>query len=254
MTWQCEVTPFSDSEVGVTQSSNTLTIIGGADEYTITASAGANGSIDPEGDVVVTAGDDQIFTITPDSGYEVADVLVDGVSVGAVTSYTFTNVQANHTIEASFLLAGPSLCAPVTIMPLGNSITDEYNVDGSYRKDLYDLLEAAGYTPDIVDPTAIPRFDFVGSQDDGELADPDHEGHSGWDADEIRDNIYGWLDANPAEIVLLHIGTNDMSTQPECRMMLRLKSARFWTILIHTRCRCLGHSRPYSQPREPYHK
>ena len=109
-------------------------------------------------------------------------------------------------------MAGPSPCAPVTIMPLGDSITDEYNVDGSYRKDLYDLLEAAGYTPDIVDPTAIPRFDFVGSQDDGALADPDHEGHSGWDADEIRDNIYSWLVAKPAEIVLLHIGTNDMST------------------------------------------
>ncbi len=92
-TWQCEVTPFSDSEMGVTQSSNILTIIGGADEYTITASAGANGSIDPEGDVVVTAGDDQSFTITADSGYQVADVLVDGASVGAVTSHTFNNVR-----------------------------------------------------------------------------------------------------------------------------------------------------------------
>ena len=54
------------------------------------------------GDVVVTAGDDQSFTITPDGGYQVADVVVDGASVGAVASYTFTNVQANHTIEASF--------------------------------------------------------------------------------------------------------------------------------------------------------
>ena len=102
-------------------------------------------------------------------------------------------------------------CEPVRIMPLGDSITDEYNVDGSYRKDLYDLLEAAGYTPDIVDPTAIPRFDFVGGEDDGALADPDHEGHSGFDAHEIRDNIYAWLVAKPAEIVLLHIGTNDIN-------------------------------------------
>ena len=49
-------------------------------------------------------GADQTFTITPDASYHVADVLVDGVSVGAVTSYTFTNVTADHTIEASFAI------------------------------------------------------------------------------------------------------------------------------------------------------
>ncbi len=53
---------------------------------------------------MVIAGADQSFTITPDSGYQVADVLVDGASVGAVTSYTFNNVMANHTIAASFAM------------------------------------------------------------------------------------------------------------------------------------------------------
>jgi uncharacterized repeat protein (TIGR02543 family) len=71
-------------------------------KHTITANAGANGSIDPSGTVIVAAGNDQTFTITPDTGYHVADVLVDGVSVGAVTSYTFEDVEDDHTIEASF--------------------------------------------------------------------------------------------------------------------------------------------------------
>ncbi len=73
-----------------------------ATNYTITATAGANGGISPSGAVSVSAGNNQGFTITPNSGYQVANVLVDSVSVGTVTSYTFTNVQANHTISASF--------------------------------------------------------------------------------------------------------------------------------------------------------
>jgi hypothetical protein len=70
--------------------------------YTITASAGANGSISPSGAVSVNSGASKTFTITPNSGYSVASVLVDGTSVGAVTTYTFTNVTAAHTISASF--------------------------------------------------------------------------------------------------------------------------------------------------------
>jgi hypothetical protein len=68
----------------------------------ITASAGANGIITPSGDVVVNEGANQAFAITPDSGYQIADVLVDGVSQGTVSTYTFTNVTAAHTISASF--------------------------------------------------------------------------------------------------------------------------------------------------------
>ncbi len=70
--------------------------------WTITASAGANGSIAPSGAVSVNPGASQAFTITPDANYHVADVLVDGASVGAVTGYTFNAVSANHTIAASF--------------------------------------------------------------------------------------------------------------------------------------------------------
>ena len=70
--------------------------------FTITATAGAGGSIEPSGDVVVNSGASQAFTITPGTGYEIADVLVDSVSVGAVESYLFENVTADHTIDASF--------------------------------------------------------------------------------------------------------------------------------------------------------
>ena len=70
--------------------------------YTIKASSGANGTISPEGSVTVTAGADKTFTITADTGYHISDVKVDGVSVGTVSSYTFKNVQANHTIHATF--------------------------------------------------------------------------------------------------------------------------------------------------------
>jgi len=72
--------------------------------YTITAAAGAGGSIDPAGNVNVTHGSNQSFTITPDTGYDIEDVKVDGVSVGAVSSYTFNKVTANHTISVTFKL------------------------------------------------------------------------------------------------------------------------------------------------------
>ena len=71
--------------------------------HTIKATAGANGSISPSGWASVREGWDQTFTITPDKGYAVAKVLVDGKSVGAVTSYTFKNVTKDHTIEAVFM-------------------------------------------------------------------------------------------------------------------------------------------------------
>ncbi len=70
--------------------------------HTITASAGANGSISPSGSVVVNDGTNKTFTITANSGYHITDVLVDSASVGAVGNYMFTNVIANHTISATF--------------------------------------------------------------------------------------------------------------------------------------------------------
>ena len=71
--------------------------------YTIKATAGAGGSISPSGNVSVREGGDQTFTITPDKGYAVANVKIDGKSISAVKSYTFENVSSPHTIEAIFV-------------------------------------------------------------------------------------------------------------------------------------------------------
>src|SRR5258705_9054473 len=67
--------------------------------------------IAPSGAVTVACGSDQSFTITPAACYHIADVLVDGVSVGAVASYTFTNVTADHTIDASFAITNYTITA-----------------------------------------------------------------------------------------------------------------------------------------------
>ena len=71
--------------------------------YTIEATAGAGGSISPSGNISVREGADQTFTITPDKGYAVANVKIDGESIGAVKSYTFENVSKAHTIEVIFV-------------------------------------------------------------------------------------------------------------------------------------------------------
>ena len=78
------------------------------DTFEITASAGANGSVSPAGITTVNYGDDLTVTVTPDLGYHVLDVLVDGVSVGAVTTYDFNDVSANHTLEPP----SPSIPSP----------------------------------------------------------------------------------------------------------------------------------------------
>jgi hypothetical protein len=72
------------------------------DTFVITATAGAGGAIDPTGGVVVNCGSDQGFTITPARGYSILEVLVDAVPQGAIPTYTFTNVTAAHTIDATF--------------------------------------------------------------------------------------------------------------------------------------------------------
>ena len=78
---------------------------GGHTYHTIRAISGLNGSISPSGWTSVRHGWDQTFTITPDKGYAVAKVLVDGKSVGSVKSYTFKNVTKDHTIEVVFMKA-----------------------------------------------------------------------------------------------------------------------------------------------------
>ena len=104
--------------------------------YTIKATAGAGGSISPSGNVSVREGRDQTFTITPDKDYAVANVKIDGKSIGAVKSYTFENVSRTHTIEVIFMKAN------------GNPQTGVF-VDvatGSYYEDAVDWAVENGIT------------------------------------------------------------------------------------------------------------
>ena len=88
--------------------------------HTIDATTGSNGSISLPGQTAVNGGDDQTYAITPDVGYYTDDVLVDGNSVGPVGSYTFTNVQTNHTISASFATVGASFYQAVDFSSFHN--------------------------------------------------------------------------------------------------------------------------------------
>lgn len=73
--------------------------------YAVTASVGTGGTISPAGTSTVNLGATLTYTITPTTGYKVSDVLVDGVSVGPISTYSFSNVTANHSIKASFVSA-----------------------------------------------------------------------------------------------------------------------------------------------------
>jgi hypothetical protein len=83
-----------------------ITITTPVTTYTINASAGSGGGISPSGAVSVTSGGSQTFTITPNSGYRINAVTVDGTGQGAISTYTFTNVTATHTITATFTYTG----------------------------------------------------------------------------------------------------------------------------------------------------
>ena len=104
--------------------------------YTIKATAGVGGSISPSGNVSVREGRDRTFTITPDKGYAISNVKIDGKSIGAVKSYTFENVRRTHTIEVIFTKAN------------GNPQTGVF-VDvatGSYYEDAVDWAVENGIT------------------------------------------------------------------------------------------------------------
>jgi streptogramin lyase len=109
---------------------HTIAVTFSVDTNTITVSAGANGVITPAGAVVVDYGSDQYFTITPDNNYGIADVLVDGTSAGAVSSYNFTAVTAPHTIAATFNANSVTPITPSPTSPKTYKITASAGTGG----------------------------------------------------------------------------------------------------------------------------
>ena len=92
--------------------------------YTIKATAGIHGSITPSGDIDVLHGGSQTFSIAANSGYAISNVKIDGVSIGAVKSYTFENVTGNHTIAVTFMKANGNPQTGVMV----DEVTGEYYV------------------------------------------------------------------------------------------------------------------------------
>lgn len=167
--------------------------------YTITASAGEGGSIDPSGSVTVKKGGSQKFTITPDSGYKIKDVVVDGVSQGPVSSYTFSGVNANHSISASFVPEGTTLYTITATAGEGGSIAPSGSVTveeggsqafaitanqnyriGSVLVDETDIGAVASHTFSGVAANHSIHVSFVSGG--GADPDPDNNSYSGSDS------------------------------------------------------------------------
>ena len=131
--------------------------------YTIAASSGAGGNINPTGDVDVTEGSDQTFAITANTGYHIADVLVDGVSAGAVSSYTFNNVTADHTIAASFAINTFTISASAgpngSITPSGDQVVN-YNGSRSFAITASTGYHIADVLVDGVSAGAVSSYTF----------------------------------------------------------------------------------------------
>jgi hypothetical protein len=114
--------------------------------FTITASAGSGGSISPSGNVVVAQGANKTFTITPNSGFSISSVTVDGANQGAIASYTFSNVQANHTISAAFQTSTTQFTITASagsggsISPSGNVLVNQ----GASQT--FSITPSSGYT------------------------------------------------------------------------------------------------------------
>jgi lysophospholipase L1-like esterase len=128
-------------------------------------------------------------------------------SVRRFSTRSLAGAVAGAVAVAAAVLAyvGPAASAEsnggVRVMPLGDSITDGFNVPGGYRTGLWQRFAPAGLT-----------VDFVGTQFNGpaNLGDHDHEGHSGWRIDQLDANIVSWVQSTTPRTVLLHIGTNDV--------------------------------------------
>lgn len=145
------------------QADHTISATFAINTFDITTSAGSGGSISPSGTVSVSYGSDQAFTITPNTGYHVVDVIVDDISVGATTNYTFTNVLSNHTITASFAINTFSITATAgaqgSISPSGN-VSVTYGNSQTFTISANTGYHIANVLVDSVSQGAISSFTF----------------------------------------------------------------------------------------------
>ncbi|MBE3140347.1 MAG: hypothetical protein IMZ53_07180, partial [Thermoplasmata archaeon] len=142
---------------------HTIHALFGINSYTITASAGSGGTIIPSGTVTVNYGDYKNFTIAPNTGYHIVDVLVDSSSFGRVNWYNFTNIETSHTISVSFAIDQYTITASAGV---GGSITPSGEISATHGEDvLFTITSNIGYhilnvVVDSVSQGAISSYTF----------------------------------------------------------------------------------------------
>ncbi len=160
-------TTYTFADVGA--DAHIKAIFGPVVTYTITAEAVGSGTITPSGSVVVNKGASQTFTIQADEGYFLADVEVDGVSLGEETTYTFADVTDDHTISVTFeeiVITTYTITATVegegTITPSGEVVVNE----GASKT--FTMEPAAGYkvADVLVDGTSVTSYTFENVTED----------------------------------------------------------------------------------------
>lgn len=152
---------------------HTITAAFAINAYTITPTAGANGSITPGAPQTVSYSGTAVFTITPDMGYHVLEVGVDGVTQGALGGYTFTNVMANHTITAAFGINTYTLTMTTTAF-IVNSSTPTVTIPGAGSAGITPTVGANAFSyGTIVTLTAValPAWSFSGWTGDADCVD-----------------------------------------------------------------------------------
>lgn len=128
--------------------------------YSITASAGAGGSISPNGSTSVASGSSTTYTITAKTGYKIADVKVDGSSIGGASTYTFSSITASHTISATFASTA-SLCAGNATIGDGGAGT----LKSGITKSGYGLTVSLPVTASYVSGTTVTAsYNFTGAK------------------------------------------------------------------------------------------
>ena len=146
-------------------SNHTISVAFTLIRYAISGSSGPGGSVTPSGAITVTHGSNQTCTISPDTGFEISDVTVDGTSIGSVPEYTFTEITGNHTISASFSLLkyaiSPSAGIGGSISPQ-NEIIAEYGTSSSFTITPDEGYNISDVTVDNVSVGAADNYTFTG--------------------------------------------------------------------------------------------
>ena len=147
------------------QANHTISATFAINQYTITATSGADGTVTPAGVTTVSYGGSQAYTIAATTaGYHIANVLVDGVSNGTISSYTFTNVQANHTISATFAINQYTITATAgtggTINPTG-AVSVNYDANQTFNIVPTTNYHIADVTVDSSSVGAVSTYNFA---------------------------------------------------------------------------------------------